>query len=212
MNTLASNLKQLLQDYRLSESELARQTNIDQSVVHRLANNKTKNPKLDTLTALAKHFSISISQLIGDDLLLQGFWGKLQKNKLIKAIPILNLDTIENWLDKKETQKEQLDFIVTDLNLGENFYATQIQDSTMLPQLNEGTYLIVSPEIVSKNKDIVIFRKQNSQQAGVRQLFIDNEDKYLKSFNPDFKTIMLEPGDRLLGTVVQARSNYKDFS
>ena len=66
MTKLGLNLKNLLNQTKLTESELARRTGVAQQVINRIASGKNTNPKLDTLSQIASYFMVSISQLVGD--------------------------------------------------------------------------------------------------------------------------------------------------
>src|SRR3990167_6567719 len=66
MKNLNKILKHLMHEMHLSESELARRTEIGQPVIHRILSGETDNPRVATLSQIANYFSISISELIGD--------------------------------------------------------------------------------------------------------------------------------------------------
>lgn len=66
---IAKNLKTLMTRMTLSEHELSRKTGIKQPIIHRLLSGENTNPKLDTVKPIARYFSISISQLIGEEAL-----------------------------------------------------------------------------------------------------------------------------------------------
>ena len=54
---------------RLSSSALARKTGVHATNIKRIRNNEQANPTVTTLLPLARYFSISLSQLIGDEVL-----------------------------------------------------------------------------------------------------------------------------------------------
>lgn len=64
---LGSNLRKLLKKERLSEAALARLTGIPQPMINRLAKDKNTNPKLETLQPIVEYFSITFSQLLGEE-------------------------------------------------------------------------------------------------------------------------------------------------
>src|SRR5437868_1736736 len=64
---LSNNLNLLMSEARLNAEELSRRINIPASTIKKIRNNKDANPTLLTLSPLAKYFSLTISQLIGDE-------------------------------------------------------------------------------------------------------------------------------------------------
>lgn len=200
-------LNKLIEQNAISISTLARQTGIGQSVIHRLATGETSNPKLDTLKPIAKYFTVSLDQLIGNEPLAN-------KNKEAKAysLPLLAMDQIVPWLQNKDKFTELTYLAVADAVLHDNCYAVQIQDATMHPRFAEGTYFVFDPNLAPKNGDCVAFTKGENEIANIRQLLIDNEDRYLKALNRDFRTISMNQDYKILGTAIQARTNYKDLA
>jgi SOS-response transcriptional repressor LexA len=209
MQKLAGNLIALLKTADISESELARQTGVDQSIIHRLASGENVNPKLATLIPIAKHFAISLDQLIGLQPINQDQLPEKTKIKNIRFLPLLNLDQIDNWLEQK-LDITNLAFLPIDLAANELCYAIEIQDSILEPRFISGTYFLVDPKLNPENKDFVVFRKLDNPKASIRQIFFDNAEKYLKALNPDFGTILLNQDYKLLGTVIQTVTQRKN--
>lgn len=65
MDNLASRLTALMQQQKLSSSELARLTGIAQPVIYRLMTGQTENPQILTIKPIADYFTINIDQLMG---------------------------------------------------------------------------------------------------------------------------------------------------
>jgi len=66
MDNLSKNLVHLIKKANLSENELARRTGVPQQVISRIARGINKNPKITTLTLLARYFGILTSELLGE--------------------------------------------------------------------------------------------------------------------------------------------------
>lgn len=211
MNNLAFNLRQLLEKNKISPSELARNTNVGQSVIHRIIAGETNNPKIETLKPIAKYFSISVDQLTGNAILFND--GKLldmsQSNAIrVRVLPLLTIEQVESWLNRDNI--DNLSFItIADCDVNDMCYSIQIKDSTMHPRFSEGTYFVVDPNLQAENGDFIVFCRSDSKKGSVRQLLLDSDEKYLKALNPDFRTILVNNEYKFLGTVVQARTNYK---
>jgi DNA-binding Xre family transcriptional regulator len=60
------NLNRLMIESDLSIQELSAATGVAKANIFRLKNNASCNPTLSTLIPIAKHFNISVSELIGE--------------------------------------------------------------------------------------------------------------------------------------------------
>jgi len=191
----------------MSESALARETGVCQPVVHRIASGETTNPKIESLRPIAKHFSISISQLIGDEP-LRNYRTPSAYSKL-GTVPLIAFIDIPNWL-KNRTAFPDVNEVFIDLDVGPNAFAATIEDTTMRPRFPEGALLIIDPEQAQKDRDFVVVQLTDQQQPTLKQLLLDGDHKYLKPLNPDFPTAPWVIGTKILGTMVQARIDYRE--
>src|SRR3990167_1373890 len=64
---LSKNLNLLMAENRLNAEELSRRIGLPASTIKKIRNNDDANPTLSTLAPLAKYFSLSISQLVGEE-------------------------------------------------------------------------------------------------------------------------------------------------
>lgn len=64
--TFGEKLKKLRKKEQLTQSALAKKTGIPFYTIVALENNRTKVPLITTVRSLAKHFNISIDELIKD--------------------------------------------------------------------------------------------------------------------------------------------------
>lgn len=203
---LAAVLKILLHEKNLSESELARRTGVGQPVIHRMASGETDNPKIDTLRPIAKFFSLSLDQLIGDQPLPSFI--EVQSSHRINHIPLLSLTEATLWPAQK-SKISTLDHTFTDAEVGQLAFAIKLLDDHSLPLFPAGTLLVIDPECCSGNRDFVLLHFAGQKGAVLKQLLIDGEDFYLKPLNPEFKTIAMSRKDKILGTMVQAKIDFR---
>jgi SOS-response transcriptional repressor LexA len=210
MNNLAYILRQLMHEQDLTTSELARRTGIGQPVIHRILTSETGDPKVSTLSAIANYFAVSISQLIGDEPLpktrLPGTH-EVSKFGWNKA-PLLSWEDAIDWPENKEKFPE-LEYLLTDTEVGSNAYALKVKDTTMRPLFPENTVLIVDPVLQPEDRDYAIVHIEKQKQAIFRQILFDGQNIYLKPLNTDFKIILLKEKYKFLGVVVQSRSEFK---
>ena len=74
----------------------------------------------------------------------------------------------------------------------------------------EGAIIIVQPQAESlfKSSDLVIAVLPGAEQAIFKQLIIEGQNRYLKSFNPQYPMITLDNNCKLVGLVKQSVIEY----
>lgn len=204
---LCANLRTLMSEFpKLNVSRLAELTGLGQPVVHRLFSGETDNPKVLTLSSMAKFFGVTISALIGDEPLpdsrLRGSYS--QNVQPYQHIPVLSWSQVLVWPELPEADSH-IPTLLTNLDIGRNGYAVTVTDTTMEPRFPEGTRLLMNPELSPRNRDFVIIQIEGEELPHFKQLLIDGNNYYLKPFNPDFRAFLLDKPYRLLGTMVEAQ-------
>lgn len=209
MKYLRHILRNLMDELNLSESELARRTQVGQPVIHRILSGETDNPRVATLSLIANYFSISISQLIGDVPLPEHRLPGTHNPRLStwSQVPLLTWEQAAEWPQQKNIQHPQM--IATELAVGLNAFALTVKDTTMSPRFNEGMLLIVDPDQTVEDRDFAILLLDHQTHVVFKQILKDGADIYLKPLNPDFKTTLLSPTSRIIGPVIQARTDFK---
>lgn len=207
-------MRRLMAEVKVTEAELARRTSIPQPTLHRILSGATRSPRGDSLSPLANFFSITISQLIGDDSLpkeripgtynpgIQG-WA---------TIPLISWEQATHWpklkADLLKTEWDQ--WSSTDSKIGPNGFGLVVAGESMSPRFSDGTILIFDPDYPAKDRDYVVVHVKGQKNATFKQFMIDGDDKYLKPLNSEFKTTLLVEGEyRIIGTMVQSRFDFR---
>lgn len=209
MKNLHQILRALMDEMGLSESELARRTQVGQPVIHRILSGETDNPRVATLSQIANYFSLSISQLIGDAPLPENRLPGTHKPYLHawSQVPLLTWEQAASWPNRQTIQNPLM--VATDLPIGKDAFALRVKDTTMSPRFIEGILLIVDPERVAGDRDFAILSVMGQKQAIFKQILKDGVDVYLKPLNPDFKTTLMDDMQhQIIGTVIQARDDF----
>lgn len=208
-------LRNLMAEVNISEAELARKTGIPQPTLHRILSGATRSPRGASLSPLANFFSISISQLIGDDKLptdripgtynpgIQGW----------TSIPVISWEDAVHWPKlRSDMEKNQWDnWLSTDAHVSQEAFALVVHGDAMAPRFMEGTHLIIEPAYSPQDKDFVIVHIKGNKTTTFKQLLIDGDDYYLKPINPEFRTLELKSKNyRFVGVVVQARTDFRN--
>ncbi len=208
MKNLSLNLKNLLNNERISENELARRTGISQQIINRILSGENKNPKIATLSPLAHYFMVSISQLIGEEPS-----ATKKKNHINQSgwqeIPLIEWDALAQFSSKdfllRQNKTQLIDFQPT-----EGMFAIKMQDSSMEPKFSDGTLLIFDLDQHPVNGDFILLRSP-SDIVTVRQFFIKANVAYKKCLNPRYKNYeisRIDENSEYLGTLVQSRTDY----
>ncbi len=213
MTALSSNLKRLMDQQKITVSELARRTDIAQPIVHRLSTGKNVNPKIATISPIARYFTVTISHLLGElPLSVDDRGNQPQECRSWKRVPILSWqEAVAHRLDFFYEQSVSSSHIATDADVGTCSYALSVESCSLEPLFPLGTVLVVDPERTAQDGDFVIVRLGDSQIACLRRIVFDGSEHYYKSLNPAFdqeKVVKKLAGDQVLAVVVQAKRNY----
>ncbi len=201
-----------MHEVKITVTELARQTGVGQPVIHRMASGETDNPKVGSLSPIAKFFNINISQLIGDEPLpsgrLPGSHNPYYRSW--KKIPLLSWEQAAVW-PERTIPSDITSYVFTDAIISEKAFAVSMEDSTMLPRYPEGSVLIIEPTIKPRNNDFAALVANNETKMQFKQILFDGDDLYLKPLNSDFQVHNIGSNYQILGTMVQSMTEcYQD--
>ncbi len=208
-SALSRILKALMHKVGITVTELARQTKVGQPVIHRMATGETDNPKVGSLSPIAKFFNVNISQLIGDEPLpeelMSGSYNPYYRSW--KKIPLLNWMQTIAWPETLLTS-EVATCISTEANVSEKAFAIRMEDNTMLPLYPKDSILIIDPELPAQDKDFVVVHLHGHNKVQFKQALMDGPDLYLKPLNTDFEIKRVETPYTIKGVLVQSLTEY----
>ncbi len=209
MSKLSTILKALMQDVGITVTELARQTGVGQPVIHRMASGETDNPKVGSLSPIAKFFGVNISMLIGDEPLpASRFAGSYNPHyRSWSQLPLLSWEQCAVW-PEKHLPAEICSLVSTEANVTDKAFAVRMEDHTMEPQYAKDTLMVFEPSISPSNKDIIAIHIEGQNKIQVKQLMLDGNDVYLKPLNQDFEINRVLKPHRILGVLVQSLTEY----
>ncbi|MHB1948961.1 MAG: helix-turn-helix domain-containing protein [Gammaproteobacteria bacterium] len=201
IDTLAINLRNLIQSKSVSECELARRTNIPQPTIHKILTGKTTDPRASTLKALADFFEISIEELLTGS-------RYTQNNTKTQSVAILSWkECIEgvNFVKNLSTSNWK-NWIVTEF-ISPYAYAL-ISKSSMEPRFPKKTTLIIDPDIKAEDGDIIVVHYPNTDEATIRELSIDGPTQLLLPLNETGSVTEYEKDIKILGVLVKSSFSY----
>ena len=209
---IRDNLLFLTRKFNISEAELSRQANVPQTTVNRLLKGATDNPRASTLKAIATFFNITVDQLLNEQLLKESTFeatylpvynmnqGSFTFEQLKKG---LNIDW-SNLFTKKEDKT-----IEVEPSINAKCMAFEVRGDSMWPQFIEGTFVIVDTKIKEKHRNFVIYLLADLKQLVLRQYIEEEQNQILKPLNYGYKTIQVQGNDIYIGTVIQAKSDFR---
>ena len=209
MEKLSSTLKHLLTEANISEAELARRTGIAQPMVNRLATGKNKNPKLETLKPIAKYFSVTFSQLLGEEELPPSDARNTQfstttNNNQIFQVSLLTWDDIQQ--DSYNSEK----MVATTAKVSEQAFAVVVDSDNLEPRLSKNTLLTIEPNTNYNNNDFILIKDLLTNNISLKQVKVEGNAPQLLSLESDKSTISFNQNQhKVLGVLIQTKHNYK---
>lgn len=202
-------LTQLLYEGRISEAALGRKIKVPRATINRIVSGKTPDPRASTLNAIAEYFNVTIDQLLGK----QPIFNKTSESSLLAtmrtSIPIIEWTQANSWetITSNLTPNSHPDWILSEPELEGGKFSLRVKGDSMWPLFQEKTLLIIDPAKEPKNRDYVIVHLHKDNEILFRQLTIEGKYKFIKSINEIFPTLQLDPFDKIIGVVIQTRSN-----
>lgn len=207
---LVHNIKRLMAAKGLNEATLAKKTSIPQPTLHKILSGKTADPRVSTLKLISEFFNISLDAVIYTppheqfDLAINGVRRQTKHIPVIswqQAVEAANFLTIlapSNWEDWQiaTVKSEQV--------------VTLVSKISMEPKFPKGTLLMLDLNAKPVDGDLVVVHYPNTDEATLRQLFLDGPVKRLNALNQEHESDILNDKIRILGVIIQATRIFYD--
>lgn len=200
----------LMEECDIDDAQLARETGIPASTISRMRINSNTNPTASTLRPISKFFSVSISQLLGDE--------PLPKNRLpgthhptcytSARMPIIKWDWVINWLETRgENITEKLQtWISTEKEVDPNSFALIIPTDSFGLAFRKGSIIMIDPAKPATDGDLILVKNENDPTILLKQMLIDGHETYIRSVNPEIKSLLpLTESYKIIGVVFETR-------
>jgi SOS-response transcriptional repressor LexA len=203
---LADNLNILMAKERINASELARQTSLPPTTIKRFRNNDNANPTLTSLLPIAKYFSLTVSQLIGEDPIITYDGVALgSKKEAVTYIPLLN------WEEAADLEMVNYQLmphkIPVEHKVSKKAFALKIHESDF-ENLAKDSVIIIDPSVTPKTGDLVIVAKGN-ESVVVKKFISDDGKTYLKPLMRGLNATELTSQHRIIGVVIQTKTDFR---
>ncbi|HEU5280396.1 MAG TPA: helix-turn-helix domain-containing protein [Gammaproteobacteria bacterium] len=196
-SNLSDTLNVLMAKARINSSELARATGLPATTIKRIRNNEQCNPTISTLAPIAQHFSISMSELLG---------GGISASEGANTLPLLSWANAP-LIDTLVMSGAQTN-VATELSLSKHSYALPIESNELHP-FSLGGVILIDRTREAKTLDYVVVVKGGMQQAVLKKLIIEGDERYLKSLVAGINLLPFTDDYRLLGVVAQYKLDLK---
>lgn len=148
---MASRLKRLREERKVSQRELSRLSGIDQATLSRIEKGEMSliSPHVETLS---KTLGIPISKLLGIASNIS------PANVGSKRVPILTYEQAASRKPAREfvEEEEVMNFVPIDLPHSANTFALYVEGDSMEPTFNSGDVIVIDPDVSVRPGDSVI--------------------------------------------------------
>lgn len=136
MSTLVENLKRLMEQRGISASALSSRAGKSRTVVGKIIDGSAKNPRSDTLTAIAKVLETTVGELTGED----GMVAVRSSATPVRWVAAAGIWREADYPDTDETVEFEIPTITRD---GRPRYLCHVRgDSMNRVNINDGDYLV----------------------------------------------------------------------
>lgn len=207
---LADSLKLLLDQHKMSPSQLSVGSGIDKPRISRMLSGKTVNPQIDSIRPIAEFFGITIDQLVGSSPLpTENSYGIVVPiDRLL--IPVIEWKNAPYWLEIKDQflPKKTID---AKSNISRDSFALSIENDQYEPKFSKGTILIVDPSQEPKNRNYVLINDSTKNETIIKQILIEKNKFFTKCISGNFKIEKKIAPFKCLGVIVEAHSNMEQL-
>ncbi len=206
---LSKNINALMEEANLNAEELSRRIGLPASTIKKVRNNKDANPTLSTLAPLAKYFSLSISQLVGDEPIPKSrIKGSYKINPAtLNAVPLISWQNAITW-PATSNEHNHHPVIMTEHIYSKNAYALLVEEDNW-ENLAKNTALLIDPALEAEHRDFVIVYKKGQKIPTLKQLLLDEGQIYLKPVIQGYNIAVFTTEHKLLGVVAEYRKHLK---
>ncbi|CAN8141072.1 putative HTH-type transcriptional regulator for conjugative element pMERPH [uncultured Thiomicrorhabdus sp.] len=190
MKTITDRINKILLDSGLNQSEAARYIGTTPQALRKWQSGESTEIKGKNLLKLSKLGKTSMEWIQTGQEKAKIKEPTLDYNadiiSTIKQVPLIDMVAAGNWTDIADPYPigEAEEWFDCPVKHGINTFAVRINGESMLPKFEHGEILFCDPSQRPENKDYVIAKLTDENQATFKQLVIDGNTKMLKAINP----------------------------
>lgn len=218
MELLQRNLRWLMDRNGTNATQVAQQTGIPQPTIYRILTGETGNPRVATLTSLAKHFRVSLEALQSTDMRQNEVTTTpIPISQPFRQVPVVGhvKGGSDGYLEELEYPTGSGDGHVEYPARDENAYALRVKGDSMRPRIRPGEFVILEPNHRACPGDDVVVITLDGRKLLKELLYERNGDVVLGSINIENGPITLPRTDIIsihcVAAIVPAGALYKPF-
>jgi len=192
---------------RISAEKLSKETGLPPATIKRIRNNANANPTLNTILPIAEYFSLSLSELIGEQSIPMD---KIHKKFLTNNPDSQQIPTI-SWQDALLWPKNRDKILIAKYIYVEplpydDLFALEIDDEEKGGDLiPKNATLIIAPNLSPKHKDMALVSTMKGGIPSLKDISFYDNDIYLVPLFKQFPPIKFDKSYRFLGVALQIR-------
>lgn len=174
IQSLASNLKHLMTQRGMTETELAKILNLPLMTIRRIASGETVDPRISTLKLISDYFNVPVDMLLSEEKMSSEIKSKVAASP--QFVPILNwemvcdrnflnvrMETWDNWQPIANSEGQ---------SLSPRSFALPSKPS-LQPRFPLGSLIIIDPDEEPDDGDLLLVRIGSNSELSFRELMID---------------------------------------
>lgn len=198
---LSSNLRNLMNMFKIDSSELSEKTGIALTTINGLKRG-AGNPTLSTLYQLAEFFDVSIGQLTEKNLSTTN-----KMARIVYEIPLLTLDELFDFFKNQNRYKNT---ISTELDAWSpnKYYAIKFNNNSMNPLFEKGSIFIIAHDVQIHDGDIVLVQFEQHPPC-FRRVFIEGRSYFFKPLSEMVGGNLVKDSNAIIhGIVIKAIQHF----
>jgi SOS-response transcriptional repressor LexA len=199
MSEIAENIKKLMGLEGISPAELSAKTGIERSTLHRILDGSTKNPTIESIKTIIKHYSF--------DEVVFGINAseKYKKNE----VPVINWSAVCSYCISEKEYSNKKTFKVN-IPISENSFAI-VMEETLDVRFQKNSILIVDCLRAPKNRSYIFVKEYGSFLPLIKRYILEGNTAYLKPMDPSLPTTKYEPEKfKIIGVIVQSIMDFEE--
>lgn len=166
LKMIGKNLTYLMRLHGVDANRLSIETGIGIATINNLRKG-VGNPTISTLTSIGDYFNVKVGDLTDNDLRVTG-----EVSQNVKSIPLITYSDIERYLANKIRSTGTYTTEVDDIE-DDSLFAVEITNNSLSPELDRGTYCVISLKEQYCDGDIVLVKLKNYPIC-LRRVFVSD--------------------------------------
>lgn len=177
LKTIGENLTYLMRMHGIDGSRLSSETGIGIATINNLRKG-VGNPTIATLASIGEFFSVKVGELTDKDLSVTG-----ETKHNVRSLPLISYSDVERFLANMIRTADTYTTEVDDMT-DDSLFVVEIANNSLSPELDRGTYCVISLKEPFCDGDIVLVKLKNYPIC-LRRVFVSDGDLLFTNISLD---------------------------